>query len=794
MRGSVHARGEQGDPGRLRARPRRRATCARAGVTCGASRRRSGSPCSPRAYVLAVLALAAALLATDTAGAVVLRQLPGSVPQAVAGMEAVGPAPRDLRLEHVIVFLGLRDREGLTALVAAQQDRRTPRFRRWLDADEIADRFGARRDDYERARDWFVAHGLEIVGDSRFRTHFVVAGTAATIETALAAPIGLFRERGSRDGRLRHAPTAEPALPESLAGAVRGIVGLDDLPAYRPLVTLMDGDTALAPNDFAAAYQVLPLQAAGLTGAGHSIAVVARSNFSDSDIASFSARFLPTPLAPRRVFKDNNSRLDPGILPDEGERIEVLLDTQWAGALAPGAALNVMIGSRDGNIPEALETAINNRTAGLPSGDIISISFGLCEPAAPPIVTELFDAFYAIANAQGQTVLVASGDSGASDCLPERAGLAVSGLASSSHAVAIGGTSFLLDPSGVVPAVIDETTWNDGAGASGGGRSSILGMPFFQVGAGLTPLSSSRVLPDVALAGSPRTPGYVIVQDGAERVVGGTSAGVPAFASVLALVNENVARTLGLGGGLGQLLPDLYRLGSEQSRGLRAPVFRDVIAGDNGGFAAGPGFDLATGWGAPLGDALAAAVTGPGRCQPLIDAVHPEAGCLVPSSRGRRGCAGEWLVEQDVFALQRGLPAVHQSCRDGDPQCDSDGIADGTCTLRVALCVNVFDFRILVARGKNRGLPRCRPKKVRRVRVLSPSTREARRDPLAAANREALVAALGGLPDFPTSLVNTCTTTVPVRVSAGTSLTLRARVSGSRGAAAPRVVLGCGGP
>jgi hypothetical protein len=299
------------------------------------------------------------------------------------------------------------------------------------------------------------------------------------------------------------------------------------------------------------------------------------------------------------------------------------------------------------------------------------------------------------------------------------------------------------------------------------------------------------VLPDVSLAASPRTPGYVIVQDGEERIVGGTSAGVPAFASVLALANEHVARTSGLAGGLGQLLPELYRLGSEQTRGLRAPVFRDVVAGDNGGFAAGPGFDLATGWGAPLADRLIDGLTGPGRCEPQIDAVHPEAGCLVPNGRGRHSCRGEWLIERDVFALERGLPSRHQTCRDGDPGCDADGRVDGGCTMQVGLCLNVFDFRILVRRGRNQGLPRCRRSRVRHVRIVSPSPRNARHDPLAAANRDALRAALAGLPPLPTSLAGACTPTVPIRVLTGTTVKLRARVSG-RGAQTARVELSCG--
>jgi hypothetical protein len=738
-------------------------------------------------------AVLAALALTASAGAEPMHRLRGSVPRALIRMDLVGRAPAGLRLDYVTIFLGLRDRRGLEAVVAAQQARRSPRFRRWLDAAEIAERFGARRADYERVRRWLVARGLEVVRDSPFRISLAVAGSAAQVEAAFAAPLGLFRHRD----RLYHAPLVDPAVPESLASSVRGILGLDDLPTLRPLV-MLPSDTpgcladepcsALAPADFASAYGVDPLRAAGLNGAGSSIAVLARSNFADSDIAAFAARFLGEPIAPNRVFRDNDPRFDPGILRDEGERTEVLLDTQWAGALAPGAALNVIIGSRQGNIFEALDTAIVNRGLGLPNGDVISVSFGLCEPSAPRVVTELLDALYAVANAQGQTVLVASGDSGATDCLPDSRQVAVNALASSPHAVAVGGTSFPLDAAGAVPPTPDEMVWNDDFGAGGGGRSVILAMPRFQVEAGLAPLSRGRALPDLALAASPHTPGYAMVQDGQVQVVGGTSAAVPALAGTLALVNEHLARTQGMTGGLGQLVPELYRLGSEQARALRASVFRDITTGDNGGFAAGPGFDLATGWGAPRADALAAAVGTLGRCDLGIDALHPEAGCLVPSNRGHAGCGGEWLIEQDRFALRDGLPSVQQTCRDGDPQCDADGAADGHCTLRVALCLNVVDLRLLQGKGEHARL-RCRPRKVRRVRLLSP--RASRRDPLAAVNREALLVALGGLPDLPTNLANACTASAPVSVVAGGRLAIRARVSGSLGTSVARVTLLC---
>jgi len=730
------------------------------------------------------LTTAVLLAFAAAAAAEPLRPLPGTVPRALAAMTPAGRAPADLRLGHVTVLLGLRHRRAFEALIAAQQDRRSPLFHRWLGAAEIADRFGPRRDEYERVRGWFVAHGFEVVRDSQFRVALVVAGTAAQVEAALGAPIGRF----VRGGRTYHAPLAEPSLPASIAASVQGIVGLDDLPKFRPLAKSSSGVTALVPSDFATAYGVTPLQAAGLTGAGHSIAVIARRNFADGDVAMFSRQFLDFQLAPRKVLVSS----DPGILscppslPDccqVCEQEEVLLDTEWAGSLAPGATLNVVIGSLEGDIDEALFAAIENRASGAPSGDVITISFGLCEQAMTVVAWEVFDTWCAVANAQGQTVLVAAGDDGGRDCFPQSLTPAVSGLASSPHVVAVGGTSFTLNPDGSVPANLVERVWEDSGGAGGGGQSLVFGMPRYQVAAGLG-LSRGRALPDLAVAASPVDPGYVFVEGGVAQKIGGTSAGAPALASALALVNQRLGQTRGVTGGLGQLLPDLYRLGNEQVRGVGPPVFRDVVTGSNGAFLAEPGFDLATGWGAPLVDALAAALAGPGPCE-------PDLVCMVPNGRGGRSCAGEWLVEQELFVVRRNrLPAPRQICRDGDPQCDADATADGHCTLRVALCLNVFDSRgpLVHARGPRKDLPRCQPGTVHGARLLAP--RASRRDPTAAANHAALAEAIGALP-LPTRLDGACTATVPVIVPVGGRVALRALLADGRGPVTPRVTLRC---
>ena len=709
----------------------------------------------------ALLVLGLSALVTPAWGAV------GSVPPAVASMTPVGRAEATLALPHIVVLLGVRDRPELDAMIAAQQDPRSPRFRRWLDASEIADRFGARRDHYERVRRWFVERGFAVVADSPFRVALTVAGTAGLAAEALAAPIGLFRRRG----RVYHAPLAEPALPAELG--IRGLLGLDDLPAFRPLVRLSNKEVALAPADFATAYDVTPLRDAGVDGTGSSVAVLARSDFDEDDVQRFGERYLD---GPRPLHKLLAGPSNPGVLADPLERMEVLLDVQWGAALAPGAALEVVIGSRAGDIPEALVKAVSDRV-----GDVLSLSFGLCEAFSTRTATELFDTFYGLANLQGQTVLVAAGDAGATDCAPDSDLVAVNALAASPNSVAVGGTA--LDPlfdtrTFAATGYGGEEAWNDSGGAGGGGVSSVFARPSYQLGVGRF---AGRALPDLALAASPASPGYVIVQNGDTVIVGGTSASVPALAGMLALVNQRVGR-----GGLGQLLPALYQLGRDGAAGQRTPVFRDVTAGSNG-FPALRGFDLATGWGSPRADLLAAGLASvpSGPCEPAER-------CLVPGVQNRRqACAGEWLVERAAPTLDGdGLPSRRQRCRDGDPECDRDGTADGSCTVQVGLCTNVFDLRV---HGDD-GLPRCKTSSVQKARVLRPSgggSRQARAQVV-----HSLRSAFATLPERPTSLDRACTATVALAVPVSSrggpgQLGLRAAVRRRAGTIRPRLTLIC---
>jgi kumamolisin len=111
-----------------------------------------------------------------------------------------------------------------------------------------------------------------------------------------------------------------------------------------------------------------------------------------------------------------------------------------------------------------------------------------------------------------------------------------------------------------------------------------------------------RVVPDVAADASANT-GYWTVVDGQGGASGGTSAAAPLWASLIARLNAS------LGAPIGFLSPLLYQVGAN-GQTLGQTGCRDITSGNNdtasiGGYSAGPGYDAVTGWGVPIGNALA---------------------------------------------------------------------------------------------------------------------------------------------------------------------------------------------
>jgi kumamolisin len=221
--------------------------------------------------------------------------------------------------------------------------------------------------------------------------------------------------------------------------------------------------------------------------------------------------------------------------------------------------------------------------------------------------------------------------------------LAVDDPSSQPFVTGVGGTT--LQARGPRPT---ESVWNSGGtivggllqpGAGGGGISNLWPMPRYQLdaasalrvlGAGRTGAACDdaggycREVPDVSGNADPAT-GYVVYWTGGDpgepsgwQSIGGTSAAAPVWSALLTLADASRACA---GNPIGFANPALYRAAGSGYAG----DFNDVLSGNNdftsangGRFAAGPGYDEASGLGSPNGGPLAAAL-----CADTLKLVNP---------------------------------------------------------------------------------------------------------------------------------------------------------------------------
>ena len=532
-----------------------------------------------------------------------------------------GVAPAATRMNRMVLVLEPDEAQkaALEALLAAQQDPESPEYRQWLTPESFGQRFGVSEHDYNQVAEWLQSHGFDVEPAAASRREIVFSGTAAQVESAFHAAV----HRYDVNGELHWANASDPEIPAALDRVIAGVLSLNDFEA-NPMHTGVQpagidpeftsgGSHYLAPADFAIIYDVASLYSQSIDGTGQSIAIAGRSNFKLSDVTTFRSKFgLPA--------KDPNIILngpDPRIV-SSGESFEALMDVELSGAAARNATIQfVLSGSTNSSDGVALSAQyiVNHNVA-----PVVSLSFGNCEAAIGSGGNQFWNSLWQQAAAQGMSVLVSSGDSGAAGCdSPSKnqatGGAGVNGLCSSPYSTCVGGTQFndTSNPSLYWSAAnapgtsasalsyIPEAVWNSsgtvtggsGLWAGGGGASIIYAKPSWQTGAGV-PAGNHRYVPDVSLNSSTHD-GYLVMQNGQLFSGGGTSAAAPSMAGLLALTVQKT------GARLGNANPALYALATKQNGGGFA-VFHDVTTGNNSvpgtaGFNAGPGYDAATGLG-----------------------------------------------------------------------------------------------------------------------------------------------------------------------------------------------------
>jgi subtilase family serine protease len=526
---------------------------------------------------------------------------------------------------------------ALTKLLADQHNPASPLYHKWLTPSEFGAQFGLSSSDLDRVKTWLQTQGLSVTSISPSLNYVTVSGTVAQINAAFNTSIHTVTE----DGVTHISNLSDPTLPIPLASVVTSITGLNDFKpkaharvlqvrntvAEPRFTSSISGNHYVAPGDFYTIYNTNPLLQNSITGSGISIAVAGQTDISTADVAAFrSASGLPA-SAPTIIQATGYAA---GTNSDDLD--EAQLDVEWSGAAAPGATIKfVTVGaSRTASVMDSLVYAITNRTA-----PIITISYGACEVNWGQSLLNTYNAYFQQANAQGITIVGPSGDSGATDCdyntTIATQGLAVDFPASSPYVTGAGGTMFSEGTGsywnstnnnyqGSAISYIPEVVWNEttatsGLSAGGGGVSRYFSKPSWQIGTGV-PSDSVRDVPDISLNSAAGHDGYLFCsrsscvngyRDASSNlnVVGGTSVASPAFAGILALLEQQLQST-----GLGNTNPTIYGLANSTYYGN---VFHDVTSGNNNspcragttgcasggtiGYTASTGYDLATGWG-----------------------------------------------------------------------------------------------------------------------------------------------------------------------------------------------------
>ncbi len=485
-------------------------------------------------------------------------------------------------LPHLkLVLNSSADQEAALAdLMAQQQDKTSPNFHKWLTPESFGASFGPAQADIAKVNAWLADQGMQVESVSKSGRVITFTGSVAQVESAFHTQISHI----TVDGEAHVANTTEISIPAALSGVVKGVARLNDVfPKHvgnmshastvqaentrnnaTPYYSTSTGTHYVTPGDAAIIYNTNPLTSAGIDGTGQTIAILAQTNIDVADVQKFRSMFGLPKNDPQFVYVDQ----DPGLNGDDGE---AYLDAEWGGSLAPNATVKFVVSSPNyfsGGIDAAALYAVENNI-----GDIISLSYGGCEYNNGATYTGYWNGLWEQAAAQGQTVFVSSGDSGAAGCTSSGNTYAsqstnglqysVNSLGSSAYNVAMGGSIFVdFSPT---------TYW----GTTGTTIPFINALSYIPEG----PVNQSRLAPTYLNSAS------TAYQAGTGVFAGGggvsiytprpawqTGSGIPTNADVIGLYSPTVAGETGIATGYNsdgshRLVPDLVNIAANGHAG-----------------------------------------------------------------------------------------------------------------------------------------------------------------------------------------------------------------------------------
>ncbi len=552
--------------------------------------------------------------------------LPNHHPQWAKKENSTGVLPAALPLERLTLVLSRspQQEEALKIFLEQQQDRSSPNYHRWLTPVEMGDRYGLSEQDIAALSGWLRSQRLHVNWISPSRTFLRFGGTAGDVGRAFHTEFHTYKTFGAQGKAVeRMSVASDPMVPRALEPAIKAIHGLytiEDHPFHSartmqsdgPKITTTNGEHVMAPLDFETIYD----EAGNISNAAPiGIVGLSRTDFADfSNFRALTETYFPNPS---EIVPTAFGGIDPGpaltATPAASvsveNQLEATLDVSWAGSISGSAPIMLVVAtSASGGVEADAQYLV--QTSPVPV-EVMSISFGACESSAGPSGVTFWDTLFQQAAAEGISVLVSSGDSGASGCdegfaTPPASPAANSPnyICSSSYATCMGGTEFndSVDPANYWSATnggglasahiyIPEGGWNESTNstggpqvaASGGGVSSVIATPAWQTGTGVPSARAGRYTPDLAFSAAGHD-GYFgcFAAGGASCVAGaggsftfavfaGTSASAPSMAGVASTLDG------GVGAAQGNLNPQIYQMAA-----TTPTVFHDVTVASSG--------------------------------------------------------------------------------------------------------------------------------------------------------------------------------------------------------------------
>jgi subtilase family serine protease len=362
-----------------------------------------------------------------------------------------------------------------------------------------------------------------------------------------------------------------------------------------------------SPQQIRAAYSIQPLLNKGITGKGSTIVIIDayQSPTVQQDLDTFDSTFGLASTKVNIIAPDGLTPFDYNDPNQLGWAEEISLDVQWSHAVAPGAKIDLVLApsNQDADLLSVTKYAVEHSL-----GDVISQSFGEAESCADPKLLVAEHEVFEEAAGKHITVFASSGDNGAAQPTCDGSSYILSASTPASDPLVTGVGATHLDADATTGKYGSETVWNDSFGASGGGYSTVYKRPFYQFG---VVKSQWRGVPDVSYNGDVNggvltVLGFLGVNSGI-YIFGGTSAGSPQWAGIIALAVQKVHHRVGF------INPILYAIGHNHD--AYHDAFHDIVSGNNtfvvtdannnpvltiNGYSATRGWDPATGWGSPI--------------------------------------------------------------------------------------------------------------------------------------------------------------------------------------------------